>query len=806
MGLFTKCVLLVLSASYVLADIYMQMPRGSNNRLDEANRDRANANRLFDSQNNNRGGYNVGSTYYTQGSTIYMSWTNQHSCGAGSNACELVIQYMCDDNLRDGTTTQRIPDNNNNCYKDDCDNDLEYGRHESYQWYKNCTMRSRNYGLFTSNQNLNGNSAQYTRQNTNGNRHGYECPEERDYYPYWYPTPWVDVAILTNQPTRCEEYKANSENVKGRWYCDPPEQLYEYNLERNVKGWIPLNKTQCEALNYIDESTQTTYWGEWKRAPSHGVAAPSCTQNRWSRDNHLGDGMGGYNNMFNFTAPTDFTHENCVFRLRYNITTYDFDVWESATSVESGEIDAGNNSDVANANVYPARVDVWSEYGLSYDDVSASFDPSTNNNEAALKASREYVLKNDPYVDVLGSLLTGNNAGEAKLQLNINTNQFGRTFEDRSHRWILRPNTADCEGLVTHNLQVRGKRGNIVQTYPGTEYDFVPEHLNMAEGECIHIQWTGSDTNPNNNAGQGRAGTDRHNIVQSHGAVYTETTQRTSPKSYGQWGTSFPAHMKDTEANFLGLSNKQVQALAVLDTCNPGGNNKELDEAGPYCDPLGGPVKITSKGIWHYLSTRSNNFSNRSHKGKITVTDTAAAYASVGWEGGTVQALGGASVNIPAGALNSATQVSILTTPVTASTSNTKSDFVEVHVEDRTSVFEIEIPYSRALSIFKPKVIYSNDHTSRDIKDGSWSRQRKVRYRSGYAIFEAETSGVYVVARGFFSLWFCIFLIILIAGGVFGLMYMNDPELMTKLKAHGPSGKYGPTVAKPTFVVGGEKA
>ena len=34
--------------------------RGSNNRLNGNKRDRANNNRLFDSQNNNRGGYNVG--------------------------------------------------------------------------------------------------------------------------------------------------------------------------------------------------------------------------------------------------------------------------------------------------------------------------------------------------------------------------------------------------------------------------------------------------------------------------------------------------------------------------------------------------------------------------------------------------------------------------------------------------------------------------------------------------------------------------------------------------------------------------
>ena len=72
------------------------------------------------------------------------------------------------------------------------------------------------------------------------------------------------------------------------------------------------------------------------------------------------------------------------------------------------------------------------------------------------------------------------------------------------------------------------------------------------------FRWTGSNSNPGNNAGQGQAGTDRHNIVEL-------VTQRydgleTSNVKGGHWANNYPAKLEASD--LLGLDFEDRENLA----------------------------------------------------------------------------------------------------------------------------------------------------------------------------------------------------------------------------------------------------
>ena len=248
------------------ADVYMHMPRGSNNRLSEERKDRANANRLFDSQNNNNGGYNVadkGSSpaedmsgqhqemYFQSGqvgkSHLNLEWWDQHGCGKRDSTdvnaidCHIIVQYKCqpvnqggrlrngwsdktpeftkrDRNQEEGNLSETLARKEQDLAVND-EQGEERGEHEAWENYDSCHIRERNHGLFIADQHLRGSSSIYTRQNQAGTRRGYECPEERDYFPYWHPTEWTDVAVLTSNTDSCDYYVRESSNSAPKGEC-----------------------------------------------------------------------------------------------------------------------------------------------------------------------------------------------------------------------------------------------------------------------------------------------------------------------------------------------------------------------------------------------------------------------------------------------------------------------------------------------------------------------------------------------------------------------------------------------------------
>jgi len=84
---------------------------------------------------------------------------------------------------------------------------------------------------------------------------------------------------------------------------------------------------------------------------------------------------------------------------------------------------------------------------------------------------------------------------------------------------------------------------------------------------CVLLcyRWTGSNTNPGNNDGQGRAGSDRSNIVLLREQNYDEGMPVPEGEKFGHWGNSYPAHLDADDMSFLGLRRSLRQNLAVLD-------------------------------------------------------------------------------------------------------------------------------------------------------------------------------------------------------------------------------------------------
>ncbi|CAF2188006.1 unnamed protein product [Rotaria magnacalcarata] len=637
------CVSFLLIISLVNADVYLHFPPGSNDRVNENTANRANENNAFNSQNNNKGGYNVPDAtaqpygtnaslqYYLQffqsgatGKTVLrFVWTNQHGCGGNEETnptkqvCGLILQYMCQDDdihendldkFRNGVNTvsqKYTPTKTSDAAGKLADVKTTSRLHESWNYYDRCYNRERNKGLFTADQTLQGNGAIYTRQNRAGTKYGYECPEERDYWPYI--SPWADIATLTSNTDMCSFYQQESFNVKPRYDCieilDNVRTSSKYNNQGNCTAhggqwsllYSYLEKASAYATQLSCEQTSSSRY-QYKWAIPHDTMTgteeclvlhpqqgPSCDQAPWSRSNYLGLSSAAEPLTYDWTLPSfpSNTVKRCIARIRYNISTFDYDLYN---------INASSNG-------------------------------------------AKSPVSNNPVVTVDDGI---------RLQINLNTNQLGRTFQDRTHIFKILPRPSgigDSENI--YNWNMLGKRGNIVQTYPAVEYDFTPRNLEINRADLIHIQWAGSNTHNNEGGsdgetgadGQGNAGTDRSNLVEirdrdeNYPFPYEQTTfwknvnVRWSPMNK----SNDNIRQDDLALYFASSGYYRCQRTA---DCTGANSLYTLETRTTRLDSLlnvasasfAGAVLRVNPGTYYMMCTRNNNFSNRAQKGTLTVT------------------------------------------------------------------------------------------------------------------------------------------------------------------------------------------
>jgi hypothetical protein len=635
---------LVVLLSVVNADVYLHFPPGSNNRVNENTANRQNANNAFDSQNNNKGGYNVPDAtnaaygqnaslqYYlkffesgiTGKSILRFVWTNQHGCGGSEEtnppkqACNLIFQYMCQDDdiadtdldkFRNGVETatqQYTAAKTSDQAGKTADVKLTRRLHESWNYYDRCNFRERNKGLFTADQNLQGNTAIYTRQDNQGTRYGYECPEERDYWPYI--SQWADIAILTTNTSMCNYYQTESFNVKPRYECievnNNLRTSTKYNNEGNCTAnngrWLLLYSYLEKAPAYTtqkscEQATSNQYTYKWGLPQDtltvveeclvlHPQTGPDCVQAPWSRSNYLGLNSAAEPLSYDWVLPSFPSDKikRCVARVRYNISTFDYDIYN---------INASSNG-VAQSPV-----------------------------------------KDNPVVTVDTGI---------QLQINLNTDQTGRTFQDRTHLFQILPRPIGVSDSANiYNWNMLGKRGNIVQTYPAVEYDFTPRNLQINRNDLIHIQWTGSNTHNNQGGGDGQAGddgegtggTDRSNLVQirardeNYPYPYEQTTFWNNAKVLWSPMTKSGSAIRTDDLALYFASSGYYRCRRAVD-CTGADAQYIYETQATKLDPLlnvapasfAGALLQVNPGTYYLMCTRNNNFSNRAQKGTLTVT------------------------------------------------------------------------------------------------------------------------------------------------------------------------------------------
>lgn len=153
-------------------------------------------------------------------------------------------------------------------------------------------------------------------------------------------------------------------------------------------------------------------------------------------------------------------------------------------------------------------------------------------------------------------------------------------------------------------------------------------------------------------------------------------------------------------------------------------------------------------GCWSYVSTRNNNFSNRSQKGTICVDEGDHQSDTVGPSGSAVVAIN-SWVSVPPGTLTNNQEITIQSAPKTGMASE------EVWIEpvaftslrDEKSQFQVAVAYEQR-TFYQPQLVHRTSTT------GAYSKVSNAKYEvttdangreQNYAMANVNEGGAYVV-------------------------------------------------------------
>lgn len=223
-------------------------------------------------------------------------------------------------------------------------------------------------------------------------------------------------------------------------------------------------------------------------------------------------------------------------------------------------------------------------------------------------------------------------------------------------------------------------------------------------------------------------------------AKLTDVYEYGSPV-YGHYGNSYPAKISDW--SFMGFSAADMQTLAVLDPGQYGGEMSELDDAGTYFDL--GLRQCSAQGVYNYLCTRNNNFSNRSQQAQAYVMPASVGSAQLDGTSNSYS-VSGVTITTQASGTTLVQTVEIIATPPESTAGFDQSGISSASdiaclgpfVTDAGMIVKLSLTYDA-------NPLKSFDFVRADRPAGPWDDVDGATYEDGVATATITQGGCYCV-------------------------------------------------------------